>query len=101
MVLILSCCLWQDPHWSLLLWRCVDNGSYKGCPLPERQNSLQDYPTEESYSGYEDEYPQLTEEFKECHLGNEEEYPLVPDEVEPDVHNKPCFDESEWSDGWK
>lgn len=91
----------KDPHWSLLLWRCVDNGSYKGCPLPERQNSLQDYPTEEGYSGYEDEYPQLTEEFKECHLGNEEEYPLVPDEVEPDVHNKPCYDESEWSDGWK
>lgn len=78
----------------------MDNGSYQGCPLPEKQDSLQDCPEEDSYSGYEDEYPQLTDEFKECHLGNKEELVSAKVELEPDVQ-KPCFDESEWSDGWK
>lgn len=87
----------KDPHWSMLLWRCVDNGSYQGCPLPERQDSLQDYPAEDSYSaGYEGE--QLTDDLKEWHLGNDK--PWVSDEVEPEVQ-KPSVDESEWSDGWK
>ncbi|PIN22560.1 RNA helicase [Handroanthus impetiginosus] len=29
--------LCKDPNWSNLLWYCVDNGSYKGCFLPERE----------------------------------------------------------------
>ncbi|KAG8370233.1 hypothetical protein BUALT_Bualt14G0095700 [Buddleja alternifolia] len=29
--------LCKDPHWQNLLWYCVDNGSYKGCFLPERE----------------------------------------------------------------
>ncbi|XP_073287126.1 probable RNA helicase SDE3 [Primulina huaijiensis] len=29
--------LCKDPHWNKLLWYCVDNGSYKGCFLPERE----------------------------------------------------------------
>lgn len=96
-LLRLSCCLWQDPHWRMLLWRCVDNGSYQGCPLPERQDSLQDYPAEDSYSaGYEGE--QLTDDLNEWHLGNDK--PWVSDEVAPEVQ-KPSVDESEWSDGWK
>ncbi|KAI3469598.1 hypothetical protein Pfo_026261 [Paulownia fortunei] len=27
----------KDPNWNNLLWYCVDNGSYKGCFLPERE----------------------------------------------------------------
>ncbi|KAJ4841105.1 putative RNA helicase sde3 [Turnera subulata] len=27
----------KDPYWEKLLWLCVENNSYKGCPLPERQ----------------------------------------------------------------
>ncbi|PHT78647.1 putative RNA helicase SDE3 [Capsicum annuum] len=26
----------KDPYWNKLLWYCVDNGSYKGCFLPEK-----------------------------------------------------------------
>ncbi|GFP84059.1 probable RNA helicase sde3 [Phtheirospermum japonicum] len=29
--------LCKDPNWSDLLWYCVDNGSYKGCFLPEKE----------------------------------------------------------------
>lgn len=29
--------LCKDKHWNKLLWYCVDNGSYKGCFLPERE----------------------------------------------------------------
>lgn len=30
----------KDPYWNKLLWHCVDNGSYKGCFLPEREDLL-------------------------------------------------------------
>ncbi|XP_051125299.1 probable RNA helicase SDE3 [Andrographis paniculata] len=29
--------LCKDPNWNELLWYCVDNNSYKGCFLPERE----------------------------------------------------------------
>ncbi|KAL3828774.1 hypothetical protein ACJIZ3_017576 [Penstemon smallii] len=29
--------LCKDPHWNKLLWYCVDNGCYKGCFLPEKE----------------------------------------------------------------
>ncbi|KAL6548379.1 hypothetical protein OROGR_008800 [Orobanche gracilis] len=29
--------LCKDPNWNDLLWYCVDNGSYKGCFLPEKE----------------------------------------------------------------
>ncbi|KDP23615.1 hypothetical protein JCGZ_23448 [Jatropha curcas] len=28
----------KDPCWEKLLWYCVDNNTYQGCSLPERQN---------------------------------------------------------------
>lgn len=37
----------KDPYWEKLLWHCSDNGSYQGCPLPERQY----YEAEEPLSG--------------------------------------------------
>lgn len=38
----------KDPYWAKLLWRCVDNNSYEGCSLPERQcyDDNGDNPTE-------------------------------------------------------
>lgn len=80
----------KDLYWSMFLWRCVDNGSYQGCPLPERQNSPQEYPVEENDLGYEEENPQPSDEV-EC-----EEQTHQAEEF-----NEPVFDETEWSDGWK
>ncbi|CAN1807996.1 Probable RNA helicase SDE3 [Linum perenne] len=28
----------EDKYWNMLLWRCADHGSYKGCALPEKQD---------------------------------------------------------------
>ncbi|CAH9108721.1 unnamed protein product [Cuscuta epithymum] len=30
----------KDPYWNKLLWYCVENGSYNGCFLPVRQESV-------------------------------------------------------------
>ncbi|XP_060215556.1 probable RNA helicase SDE3 [Lycium barbarum] len=32
----------KDPYWNKLLWYCADNGSYKGCFLPEKVEILQE-----------------------------------------------------------
>ncbi|XP_009791431.1 probable RNA helicase SDE3 [Nicotiana sylvestris] len=32
----------KDPYWNKLLWYCADNGSYKGCFLPERLEILEE-----------------------------------------------------------
>lgn len=37
----------KDKYWSLLLWRCVDNGSYQGCPLPKKESFSEECPTQE------------------------------------------------------
>lgn len=34
----------KDPHWNQLLWRCVDNDSYQGCILPDRQEFVVEEP---------------------------------------------------------
>ncbi|KAL9161630.1 hypothetical protein ABFS82_07G034200 [Erythranthe guttata] len=44
--------LCKDPYWNNLLWYCVDNDSYKGCFLPEREDLSVEGPpeyTEEQY----------------------------------------------------
>ncbi|KAH9618772.1 hypothetical protein KSS87_008059 [Heliosperma pusillum] len=38
----------KDYNWEKLLWRCVDNNSYEGCSLPERQ-----FPVEEKWTEQE------------------------------------------------
>lgn len=37
----------KDKYWNLLLWRCVDNGSYQGCPLPEKETFQEESLTQE------------------------------------------------------
>jgi hypothetical protein len=39
----------QDRHWDRLLRYCAENGSYKGCPLPELEVDV--YPEEEQFTG--------------------------------------------------
>ncbi|KAA8548661.1 hypothetical protein F0562_000345 [Nyssa sinensis] len=79
----------EDQYWNKQLWHCSDNSSYQGCPLPERQEYLEN-PTEESYLGYEEENPQPSDNL-EWGEGSfqEEDMPT------------PVKDEAEWSDGWK
>ncbi|KAI3752033.1 hypothetical protein L2E82_23135 [Cichorium intybus] len=31
----------KDEHWNKLLWHCADNESYKGCFLPEKEESVE------------------------------------------------------------
>ncbi|KAL0457179.1 UNVERIFIED_CONTAM: putative RNA helicase SDE3 [Sesamum latifolium] len=50
--------LCKDSNWNNLLWYCVENGSYKGCFLPEREVFVLEEPagtehTEAPYLGYE------------------------------------------------
>ncbi|XP_050240644.1 probable RNA helicase SDE3 isoform X2 [Quercus robur] len=79
----------KDPHWNMLLWHCADNNSYQGCTLPEKEEFVDEDPTQENY------------------LNNDEENPLPSKEVECDQESwqeeypKPNKDEDEWSDGWK
>lgn len=52
----------KDPYWEQLLWHCVDNNSYEGCSLPQRQSCS---PTQEWSHGAEQEsfpFPNATEE---------------------------------------
>ncbi|KAK9664322.1 hypothetical protein RND81_14G033300 [Saponaria officinalis] len=49
----------KDHNWEKLLWRCVDNNSYEGCSLPERQVSNYDNPAE----GWSDVREQETEDW--------------------------------------
>ncbi|KAM7280885.1 hypothetical protein ACFE04_008019 [Oxalis oulophora] len=39
----------KDTYWNQLLWRCVDNNSYKGCILPERQEVVDEDPEQQEY----------------------------------------------------
>lgn len=69
----------------MLLWRCIDNDSYQGCPPPERQESV-----DEEYGSNDNEgnYGSLND----AGCGEESSQTELP---------KPVTDEAEWSDGWK
>lgn len=45
----------KDKYWNLLLWRCVEKGSYEGCALPEKESSPEEYPLQEGNWDYEDQ----------------------------------------------
>ncbi|CAA0823075.1 Probable RNA helicase SDE3 [Striga hermonthica] len=53
--------LCKDPNWNNLLWYCVENGSYKGCFLPEKEIFIADEPVKlgptdgQYYTGYDGE----------------------------------------------
>ncbi|KAK6130222.1 hypothetical protein DH2020_036032 [Rehmannia glutinosa] len=53
-----TCEFLLDPNWNNLLWYCVDNGSYKGCFLPEKEDFSAEGPpgtehTEGQYLSYD------------------------------------------------
>lgn len=77
-------------YWNKLLWRCADNNSYQGCALPDREEFVDEDPTQ-----------------KDC-LNCDEENALPPQGAEwgqesswQEEYSKPAKDEDEWSDGWK
>ncbi|KAG6732868.1 hypothetical protein I3843_01G191100 [Carya illinoinensis] len=79
----------KDLYWNKLLWRCVDNNSYEGCALPDREEFVDEDPAQ-----------------KDC-LNCDEENALPPQGAEwgqeswQEEYSKPAKDEDEWSDGWK
>ncbi|KAM7257595.1 hypothetical protein ACFE04_013336 [Oxalis oulophora] len=103
----------KDFYWNKLLWRCVDNNSFKGCILPERQDIVDEYPTDQ---GDQNRYPS---EGYPTYQGDQNPYPSVGAEHDKDYFEpqpsgsgewdqepipempKPVTDEAEWSDGWK
>ncbi|GAB4835962.1 Probable RNA helicase sde3 [Ancistrocladus abbreviatus] len=50
----------QDPYWEKLLWYCADNGSYQGCPLPEREayDAVKQFPVGNDSYNQDDSWPQ-------------------------------------------
>uniref|UniRef100_A0A5B7BCG1 RNA helicase n=1 Tax=Davidia involucrata TaxID=16924 RepID=A0A5B7BCG1_DAVIN len=86
----------KDHYWNKQLWHCSENRSYKGCPLPERQEYLEDDPIQEGYLDYEGENPQPSDNFKwgEDNFKWGEESHQAEDIPAP-------VEEAEWSDGWK
>ncbi|CAN0896914.1 Probable RNA helicase SDE3 [Linum grandiflorum] len=42
----------KDEYWNMLLWRCADHNSYKGCALPERQDLSVGYGEQENGGNY-------------------------------------------------
>ncbi|GMH18834.1 hypothetical protein Nepgr_020675 [Nepenthes gracilis] len=76
----------KDPHWEQILWLCVDNNSYQGCALPEKQHYCDESPTEGQclYDGAHFEPLDAAE------------HGLESLQIKERVR-----DEDEWSDGWK
>ncbi|KAI4317867.1 hypothetical protein L6164_025698 [Bauhinia variegata] len=82
----------QDYYWNKLLWHCVDNSSYQGCPLPERiEEAEEEYYDEDNqeneFTAYNGEWGQDNVEWGQ-------------DASQPEFSN-PAKDEDEWSEGWK
>ncbi|KAH7522288.1 hypothetical protein FEM48_Zijuj07G0122400 [Ziziphus jujuba var. spinosa] len=90
----------MDPYWNKLLWRCADNNSYLGCPLPERQEFVdEDSLPEEDQFEYSEENP-LSSKDVEC--GEESSKTKDDGWGEESLYTpQPVKDEAEWSDGWK
>lgn len=90
----------QDPYWDKLLTYCSDKNSYQGCPLPEKQEQV-------------DEKSDMTELLNSIGKSMTESLNFMEtkshevDENARDIPKqgedipKPVFDEAEWSDGWK
>lgn len=78
----------KDYYWNKLIWRSVDNNSYQGCDLPERNEFDVDddnYPTEEYPVNSEENIPDST----------------ADGEWGQDSLANPVKNEDEWSDsGW-
>ena len=84
--------IWQDDHWSQMLWYCVDNSSYQGCSLPERVELYDDEDTGEN--------PCLTEDNAEWGQDSSNNVEWGQDSSQMGLP-KPVYDEAEWSDGWR
>ncbi|XP_015078984.1 probable RNA helicase SDE3 [Solanum pennellii] len=106
----------KDHYWNKLLWYCAENGSYKGCFLPEKVEIVQD-DSEQANNWDQDQWGYVNNWDQEWGRvnnwdqhewgqaknwnddGNEEKQILQPASV--DYTSVPVMDEAEWSDGWK
>ncbi|GLU08898.1 hypothetical protein SLE2022_257820 [Rubroshorea leprosula] len=61
----------KDDHWSKLLWHCSDNSSYQGCDLPQRQESIDDFPAQEGYLNPEENVTQCATDANNLPQGQE------------------------------
>ncbi|EXC18947.1 hypothetical protein L484_002591 [Morus notabilis] len=103
----------KDKHWNMLLWLCIDSNSYQGCAPPERQEVVDEEPSQEyGYGPLEGadwgEGSSSTEFPKHTDWGEESSHAEIPeptdwgDEKSFQVEiPKPVTEEAEWSDGWK
>ncbi|XP_021742469.1 probable RNA helicase SDE3 [Chenopodium quinoa] len=106
----------KDPYWAKLLWRCVDNNSYEGCSLPERQEFSDEIPEQDEWShsakqknrdnssseGYSVPQGQSNNDNFPAEDGWSLDAPVVQQngaDWENDF-SKPIKNEDEWSDGW-
>ncbi|KAK3042186.1 hypothetical protein RJ639_001306 [Escallonia herrerae] len=100
----------QDLYWNKLLWRCVDNNSYKGCFLPNRQEVSEEEASQDAYLDYAGEASFSSSHATEWgQVGNqieESQNPVTDTEwgqvaYQFEDTQNPVKDEAEWSDGWK
>ncbi|XVF28804.1 hypothetical protein REPUB_Repub15cG0063300 [Reevesia pubescens] len=75
----------KDPYWSQLIWRCVDNNSYQGCALPERQEYADEVSVQDDCTNCDESI--IAERWGVDTMETE--------------NLKPFPDEAEWSDGWQ
>ncbi|CAI0465898.1 unnamed protein product [Linum tenue] len=99
----------KDEYWNMLLWRCSDHESYKGCALPERQDHSDGYGVQENggdygernshlASGEEGEWGQ--DSLSQASTRAADVGAWVQDSYQANAQ-VPGTDEAEWSDGWK
>lgn len=117
----------KDPYWNKLLWYCADNGSYKGCFLPEKLEIPQEDPGQENHcydvgaqvnnwncegaeandwdqdqgeevQGEEDQYQ---DQDRGGQANNWDQDEGGQSKNWNNYTPVPVMDEAEWSDGWK
>ncbi|XP_047317361.1 probable RNA helicase SDE3 [Impatiens glandulifera] len=60
----------KDPYWNTLLWYCVDAGSYIGCNLPEREQTILENRKLVEDVDYEEKQEGSESGEESSHLGN-------------------------------
>lgn len=89
----------KDTNWNQLLWYCVDNNSYQGCPLPDRQE-LEDLTAITLPQSSDTNGNWVSEEgtsLDEKPFQNEENDSVQVQQFDSLPAPTP---EAEWSDGW-
>ncbi|CAN1807994.1 Probable RNA helicase SDE3 [Linum perenne] len=94
----------KDKYWNMLLWRCADHGSYKGCALPEKQDERagDEWGQDSGQAG--DEWGQDSGQAGGADWGQDSGQAGADwgqDSSSQANNQVPGTDEAEWADGWK